>query len=302
MPVRPPINTQTRLEIKDLVAAAARAGHQIKPRLITDWASLGLIDQPEARGRGRGKGKRYTWPREQRDLLLTLLAHHGTVRRPTLCNIPVGIWLTSGDHHVPLRQVRRAANTWAATYGRVSFTRAKKGAEQALLQIDHPDASATEREGLRRALTQAGKTGNVDRVRLAQLARRVMDPHRSGIVRGPHGLLDTDACVRLILARIEGFTAVNTAPDDHYYAARRTYLVTTPTSGELRSPIEPSSRLADSLTLAPQTGFEAPDNNACVDLITLLGLIHLPRPRHRASSPSRDRNRRAGTTPRGTNP
>jgi hypothetical protein len=269
--------------------------------LITDWVSIGLLDHPAARGLGRGRGKEYTWPREQRNLLLTLLAHHGTVRRPALCNIPVGIWFTFGDHYVPLGQVRRAANTWAATYGRVSFTRAKQGAEQALLQIDHPDASATDRERLRRALTQAGKTGRVDRVRLAHLARRVMDPHRSGIARGPHGLLHTDAYVRLTLARTEGLTAINTAPDDHYYAARRTYLATNPTSGELRAPLEPNPRPSDSRTPAPQQdGSEAAVNDACVDLITLLGLIHLPRPRHRPSSPRRDRNRRAGIT-RGTN-
>jgi hypothetical protein len=282
------------------VTAAAKAGFSITPRLITDWVSIGLLDHPEARGLGRGRGKEYTWPREQRSLLLTLLAHHGTVRRPVLCNIPVGIWLLFGDPYVPLHQVRRALGTWGTTYGKVSFTRAKQGAEQTLLQIDHPEATATDRERLRLRLTQAGKTGMVDRADLANLAQRVMDPHGSGIVRGPHGLLDTDASVRLILARIEGFTAIKTAPDDHYYAARRTYLATNPTSAELRAPLEPNPRRADPRTL--QTGFEAAVQwHACVDLMTLLGLIQLPRPRRWASSTRRNRYRRAGTT-RGTNP
>lgn len=268
-----------RLGMSDLVTAAAEANYTIKPRLITDWVSLGLLDRPEGRGRGQGKGRSYTWAHEQRDLLLILLGHHGTVRRPVLCNIPVGVWLMFGDQYVPLRQVRRALATWAATYSKVTFNKAKGGAAHALLQLDHPDALEADQEQLRRLLTQVGRGGSVGRDQLAEAAHKVFDPHRSGIARGPAGLLDAEAYVRIVVARVEGQRAIKTVPDGHYYAARRTYLSTNPVSDELRTRLEPNPRLVDPRVLAPQShGFQAAVQNACLDLITLLGLIELEPP------------------------
>ena len=101
-----------RLDMSGLVAAAGRAGFEIKPRLITDWASIGLLDQPEARGRGRGKGKSYTWPRQQAGLLIAVLNKRKEgVGRIALLNIPVATWLIWGDRYTPLRQARRALAT-----------------------------------------------------------------------------------------------------------------------------------------------------------------------------------------------
>jgi hypothetical protein len=209
--------------MSDLTAAAAAAGYAIKPRLITDWASIGLLDRPDPRGRGRGRGKSYTWPAAQRGLLLTLLRHHGTVPRPVLCNIPVGVWLIFGDEYVPLRQVRRALGTWGATYAQVSFTRAKQGAEQALLRLDHPAAAQADRDRLRRLLTRLTQGSHVDRRELAEATRRVADPHGNGIVRGVEGLVDAESYIRIIMARAEGNRIIGSATDHNYYAARRIY-------------------------------------------------------------------------------
>jgi hypothetical protein len=272
-------NQSPRLEANDLLKLAAAAGYDVTPRLITDWASLGLLDRPDGRGLGRGRGKHYTWAPQQGNLFLAVLQKHKTVKRPILANIPVGIWLLFSDEYVPLRQVRRAVKTWVNAYGTVSFARAKTGAQQTLLQLHHPDSSDEDREQLRRLLTQAGRTGAVDINELRNATSRVLDPHGSGVVRGPPGLLTTDAYVQIITTRIEGVQSLDTAPDDEYYHARNMYRSTNPTSDQLRAPIEPISTPLTARKLAPAgSGLQAAVNNACLDLITLLGTIRLMPP------------------------
>lgn len=268
-----------RLDSSDLLGLAADAGHQATQRLITDWVSLGLLDRPDGRGLGRGRGKRYTWPPQQGQLFLAVLEKHKTVKRPVLANIPVGIWLLFSDGYVPLRQVRRAVNTWANAYGTVSFARAKAGAEQTLLQLYHPDSEAEDREQLRRLLTQIGRTGTADTNELRYATSRVLDPRRSGVVRGPLGLLTTDAYLQILATRIEGLRSLGTALDDEYYGARNVYLSTNPISDQLRAPIEPISTPLTARKLAPAgSGLQAAVNSACLDLITLLGTIRLMPP------------------------
>src|SRR5262245_40363698 len=97
-----------------MLQAARDAGFSPTGRLMTDWVSLGLLDQAHRRGLGRGKGTAATWPEEQLRLFLVLLQQRETVKRMiSLCNIPVGIWLWWGDRFVPLGQARRALRTWS---------------------------------------------------------------------------------------------------------------------------------------------------------------------------------------------
>ncbi len=269
-----------RYTADQLIAAATKVGYGPSRRLVTDWVAIGLLDRAEGRGRGRGKGKEYTWPSEQRDLFLALLKHHQTARRPVLCNIPVSIWLLWGDAYIPLRQVRRALGTWAAAYGTVSFTKAKDGAEQTLLQLDHPDAREQDRAKLRKLLTQAGKSGTPNLHAIDEATRLVIDPHGTGLSRGPMGLLDADAYLRILRARVEGIRAVTAATDEEYYAARRLYQSTGPVNDSIRRPLEPAPQ-----TITPRlfgstagAGFQAPVNSACLDLITSLGINRLTPP------------------------
>jgi hypothetical protein len=273
---------QTRFTADDLLAEARRAGHpELTRRLITDWVGLGLLDKAEARGRGQGKGKDYTWPREQRGLFLTLLRFHRTVRRPVLCNVPVATWLLFGDQYVPLRQVRRALTTWLVTYRKVSFTKAKQGGQQVLVQLDHPSASDADRKRLERLVTQAGKTGHVDFDKLREAVQRVVDPNGTGIARGPLGMLDADAYVRIVAARVEGGKAVKDATDGEYFGARRMYQSAGPTSSVLRAPLEGHPKVLTPKLLghtSTNPGLDAAVNNACLDLITLLGILRLNPP------------------------
>ena len=93
-----------------LVKAATDAGYsRVSDRLVTDWVSKGLLDQPErqARGKGNGRGAKYEWADRQCELFLSLLMHRDEVTYvDSLASLPVSMWLYWGDEWVPLRQVK----------------------------------------------------------------------------------------------------------------------------------------------------------------------------------------------------
>src|ERR1039458_149665 len=150
-----------RLETADMVAVARAAGYTVKPRLITDWVSLGLLDKPDQRGRGRGKGKQYTWPPSQGRLLVTLLNKRAEgVGRITLTNVPVVLWLIWGEGYVPLRQASKALATWCQHNQRVGPTASNRTIDETLKQLDHPDATPEDRDNLR-GLLESAAYGNV---------------------------------------------------------------------------------------------------------------------------------------------
>lgn len=261
-----------------LDVAERRLGWRPTRRLVTEWVQVGLLDRATPRGRGRGKGKQYTWPHNQLELFIQVLAKHKTVRRPTLCNMPVTMWLFFGDAYVPLRQVRRALKTWAATYATGSFTQAKATAEQVLVQLDHPDASREDREHLRRLVTQAG-TGKLDADALEDAARKVFDPHATGMSRGPMGLMDAESYVRVIKARVTGLSVIATAPDETYLHARNAYQSTDATNEQLRAPLDQQRGVTSGKAIgASNAGVQAAFNRACLDLIMLLGFMTLNPP------------------------
>ena len=86
-----------RFDAEAMLAAARSRGFTPSKRLLSDWVSLGLLDRPLRKGLGRGRGSTATWPAEQRELFLQLLAKRATVRQiAPLCNIPVWLWLYYG--------------------------------------------------------------------------------------------------------------------------------------------------------------------------------------------------------------
>src|SRR5438105_2556965 len=102
----------------DLLSAAGANGLQASKRLITDWVSLGLLDQPLRRGLGRGKGSVAVWPQKQAELfvdLLILRQRQGVRRVDFLANVPVAGWLWQ-QPDTPLRQTRRALGTWCGRH------------------------------------------------------------------------------------------------------------------------------------------------------------------------------------------
>jgi hypothetical protein len=120
-----------------MVQAALAAGHTATERLLTDWQSAGLLDQPTKKGLGRGKGIQALWPESQLRLWLLLLdKRRETSQVPNLCNVTVGLWLYFGDDYATVRQVRKCMHTWSIRYGSSrGHTQAKQSARALLAGV-----------------------------------------------------------------------------------------------------------------------------------------------------------------------
>lgn len=268
----------TGLTASDLIAAAEANGLQASTRLITDWVSLGLIDQPTRRGLGRGKGSIAVWPTQQAELFIDLLElrqHRGVSTVAALANLPVLGWLW-GQPETPLRQTRRALATWCGRHRRkvgASRDGAKRAARQLVSTLEHAHSSVRDRAVLRKILEDAMRAQKFERERFRDGVRRALDPHDEGWVSGPADApTSTDNVVRLTEAR---FTALNVLEDlaDQEYEDARLIYVTTKAEYARRQP---------SFASDPQRGtsFEEPSfenilSSACLDLLTILGMGRL---------------------------
>ena len=258
---------------QDLVDLAAGDERPITPRLISDWVAIGLLDKGTPRGRGRGKGKSYLWPANQAELLRLLLDKRAEAGRPTLCNIPVALWLLWGDLYAPLRQVRRALRTWADGWATVSGGRADQAARNVLERFDHPDADPRDRTRVSELVAKAAYTGEFDQSGLGVALRRLADPHDSGLVRGPHGLGDADDYVQMVLVRLYAVSQLEKAPSDMFVRARNAYRLIGPLADPEATKVDIEGELVSLRELgSEQATLEEATNSACLDLITLLGL------------------------------
>lgn len=258
-------------------SAKSRGYRTASKRLLADWVSLGLLDKASDRGLGKGKGKRYAWPQAQHDLFITLLGHRQrapATSRATLTNFPAAVWLIWGDAYVPIRQVRRALRTWVGRHGATSWKQSQATAHEVLDQLDHPNASDQDRSALTQAITRAGYQGRIDAAELRPLVRRVFDPNQTGMTRGPLGLMKADDYIDTVVARTTALGYLDDAPDTAYEQAREIYRRAGPLA-QRAPPIPIAGQLisARSLGAQPTVSFEAVVNRACLDLITLLGVV-----------------------------
>ena len=100
----------------ELLDEARAANFTVSQGLIERYVTLGLLDaaHPDGTDRGYKRGVRWTWSENQRRLWLTVLDKRRQIDKPrALANIPVQIWLYWGEEYVPLRQVRRALETYS---------------------------------------------------------------------------------------------------------------------------------------------------------------------------------------------
>ena len=214
--------------IDQMVADAAARGHKVTVRLIRDWTEAGLLDYPQRRPAGKGHGSRQAlYPATQRNLFLTLLHHRGGNGISSLARIPVGIWMYWGDEHVPLRQARRALDTWLGD-PRASLRRARETAGEMARQLDNPAATPAARRELREALADLAYTGRADFGRLESAVTDVFDAgfdtlHRA--VGHPAAPAMTDSVITLLRARLTAVDLLKagSVTDEDFYAARRSH-------------------------------------------------------------------------------
>jgi hypothetical protein len=198
--------------IDDLLKDARRAEYEASRRLVTDWVSLGLLDSPTRRGVGRGKGTtKGIYSANQRQLLMTLLQHRARGSRiAELSNIPVALWLYWGDTYVPLRQTKRALNTWIQAADRSAQTRSRGAASELVDQLATPDTHDTDRNRLQRLLHEANQTGYVnDPITLQKAIEVVFDPNHTGRTLGPPGAsISPEILVREFVLRSRALIAL----------------------------------------------------------------------------------------------
>jgi hypothetical protein len=255
----------------DLCRSAQAAGIATSKRLVIDWASLGLLDQPTRHGLGRGKGTIATWPDSQRQLFLTLLERrHSGERIAPLCNIPVWAWLWWGDGDVQLRQVRRALRTWGESAGSAGWARARAKARQVVADISNPRSRRRDRQALVDALAQQLYKNALDPDEIAPLVTRVLDPEGTGQPIVPvGGQLSVSGFAYLIRSRIHALNRVETAPETLFEWARFIYLA------EHQQYATAQPRLATDLELGKlfvPRDLETVANHACLDLLSIVGL------------------------------
>lgn len=263
--------------------ASAKGYRQVSTRLVDDWVAKGLLDRPEHRPLGYGRGSLpAVWSDNQRELFLTLLEKRDEgAPIATLCNILVWLWLWWGDSYVPLRQVRRAMQTWAKAAGYPPRGRARADMRRLIGNWGDPRARRNDCRALEAALYPMVCSGRVEAAVLLPLVQRVFDPKGTGVPRGPAGgRITPEGYVGLLQARVEAITHLDTFDDQLFEQARVTYLAT-------RHNYE---RQRPRLAADPELGarFAAPALaeivwDACLDLVTLLGMISTP-PAHTGSA------------------
>jgi hypothetical protein len=265
---------------QQLVDAAKAAGHvRVSARLVDDWVALGLLDHPERHPRGYGRGSApATWPDNQRELFLQLLAKRGEAKTvAVLCNVPVWLWLWWGDGFVPLRQLRRAMATWAKAAREPARGRAAAAVSALIADWGAPDAPKRVQRQLAEALYPMVSTGRVNVTTLRPLLDAAWVPKKPGRGNTDPGVsVSVDGYLQLLRARVdavhrlampegsprfEGGKRIEPIGDALYEWARLTYLTTRQSYG---ARLAAAGKLPDDLSDIAMS--------ACLDLATMLGL------------------------------
>lgn len=267
-----------------LVADAVASGHQVTPRLVTDWVSWGLLDRPTRQPRGRGKGSsKAQYTGSQRELFQTLLAKRGegVTHVRSLARVPIFVWVYWGEEYVPVRQAMRALTTWLGD-SRASLAQARQAAETMLAMLDHPRATPAARRELKDAVTDTAYTGRLDPDRLEQAVREVFEPtatfgRLSRAIGHPGAQLTAESVVHLIKARHAAASAVQagrlteaelTACRQQLLMTRSEYMAMGPAIASTQDEEMMGTLYADLTQDSPQRRFDS----CAVDLLTVIGL------------------------------
>jgi hypothetical protein len=265
--------------IDQMVADAAARGHQVTIRLVRDWTEAGLLDYPQRRPAGKGHGSRQAlYPATQRNLFLTLLHHRGGNGISSLARIPVGIWMYWGDEYVPVRQVRRAMNTWLGD-PRASLRRARETAGEMARQLDNPAATLAARRELREALAHLAYTGRADFGRLERAVTGVFDAGFGTLRRAvghPPAPAVSDSVIMLLKARLRAIDLLKTGKvsDEDFYAARHGHQVAYAEYAAQQRFLAVHAPVDNPAMYEPVTAENAL-NACCGHLLTTIGLASL---------------------------
>lgn len=248
----------------ELVAAARAAGHPIDEKLIDRWVTAGLLNLAQSSGRGDRRGVERRWPDSQRLLLLRLLDQHRTARELTsLANVPVIVWAIWGDDFVPLRQVRRALETYARVDPRRKPYRGRAWARKLVTRIAKPGTTGHQRDALADALLRALERDALDDPDLARRFADVVGP------ADPAAQADGPRMLSTIRAQWAGRARFAEFTDGHFRWARAFFLYAQADYSVARPVLAADPRFG---RLHQPFTLQAIANEACHTVLLLLGL------------------------------
>ena len=261
-----------------LVEEALALGYQdVSRRLIYDWSNRGLLDQPSLYSPGR-RGRPDAFPPSQHELFLTLLEKRKSRTKHILglYNVPVFVWLWWGDDYIPLRQVRRAMNTWGRSCLSPSLVADRRSAREFLRQMNLPQY-ARGRKALKEALENvtpeicAGRhPDQVDWHDLETKLCKVWNKEGTGEPRGPvDAPVTPNTAISLLRVRYTALVSLEQYDDQLFEWARWFYRQTSSDYGRHVRDLAKDPEFGH-LHRAAATA-EHLVNHACVDLLTTLG-------------------------------
>jgi hypothetical protein len=259
--------------IDDLLDDAGLIGFPANQRLIHEWVQLGLLDHPERRTRGESGGSdKAIWPRNQRSLFRLLISKRHEVRTiPPLCQLVVAMWLWFGEGYVPVRQARRAFETWAAKTTRVSWTTAKRQAREILAQFETPGASREARERLVDVVALGAFNGSVDPDALMEAVTLVYDPRGRG--SNLDRLQSPEDFVHVVAARCRGLQRVRAGVSDQELRdARNIYDAGRAGWDQMRPFLQQAVHDPRDASLVADESVQDKFDHACPTLLMILGM------------------------------
>ncbi|TMC53088.1 MAG: hypothetical protein E6J20_08420 [Chloroflexi bacterium] len=268
------MNASPRFTRQDLIreANAVRAG--ATGRLITDWVEIGLLDHPYKPGRGRGAGSQPgTWPAPQLKLFLALWGKKPEATIADLCNFPVYLWLFWGNEFAPLRQVRRAMNSWLTRLRHVPIRAADEAAAHILGIVEEGRPSRAKRDFLSDAL-RAGPP-DLEQAR-SQLITKSHSPRTDTTpASGRTVNVDPELIMSLLTGRVTAEGQLNKLADELFEWARFFNLYAEEQYRQEQPMLAVDSRHG---RLFPTRRHEHMIKYACANLLTLLGASFTVKP------------------------
>lgn len=275
------MDATARFTREDLIREANAIRPGATDRLVTDWVEIGLLDHPHKPGLGRGAGSHPgTWPAPQLKTFLSLWRKKPEATIADLCNLPVYLWLFWGDEFAPLRQVRRAMNSWLTRLRRVPIRAADAAAAHILGIVEEGRPSRAKRDFLSDALRAVPPDLEQARSQLVTKShtRRTDPPTALGRTVD----VDPELIMRLLTGRVTAEGQLDQLPDSLFEWARFFNLYAEEQYRQDQPMLGADSRHG---RLFPQRRHEHMIKYACANLLTLLGasLTVKPNPAYVAS-------------------
>jgi len=246
----------------------------VKPRLIDDWMTLGLVDRPLLSSRGRYGRAPGVWPETQMRLLVELVKLRPRVTRMAkLCKVPVWTWLTNEEMAIPVRQVRKALATWAKAATDRRQRAGEAEARKMARRWRQPGASGTQGPFVDAVVNNLG-SGKWDGEAVARTLNALLGI-KSGDQLGPDAAPISGAVyARELEIRLEAIANLHQMPDALFYEARAVYHRANASYAQQQRDLARDPAVGHLYNVRDQSDIL---NDACRDLVDILGLLQRAR-------------------------